>query len=196
MTPLIELVLRGGDAEKTLVYACGKCKLTAHSKEFAEACCATPTCHTCGKECDRGYCKACADKKHNERLQKQFESAEKVTLAEYQGTYLYCPVAEEYYRDFEEFLEAQVMTDIPKWVFGTTKISPSTDAQGLVESALCDEFHEGAGEDITDEQIRALQEFLNGWWKETEIVSFVEDPSVVVTFEKEVEEYLKDNSDD
>ncbi len=119
-TPL-ELVLKGGNPEKVVLWGCGTCRVTTRSHEEAVSCCAPWVCEKCGDEV-KSYCKACSKKEQHARAQAQYDKAKKVLWTEYTGEWLCCDHCDEYYPDVDSLLDAhEDNAEFPTWAWGTYK---------------------------------------------------------------------------
>lgn len=70
------------DGRSAGIYACGKCRIVAHSKSLAEQCCAPYLCTHCGNETEAKYwtvCRPCQAKQKLAKEAERFAAAEKVT---------------------------------------------------------------------------------------------------------------------
>jgi len=192
--PPLELVLKGGDPEKVALWCCGTCKLTARSKDEAIACCAPFVCETCGKEV-KSYCKECSDKEQHEKSQARYDKAKKVPWLEYDGTWLCCDHCDEYFADVDELLDAhEDNAELPTWAWGTYRQDFTLDAESIIEHGL-DEFHDGAGEDIGNADVKELQTFLDAWCKKQDVGSYFADHGVVVDFESITDKVIEERKE-
>ncbi|MGJ0846524.1 hypothetical protein ACR77J_07540 [Tissierella praeacuta] len=130
-------------------------------------------CRFCGELLPRGYMKCDCEgyKKHEEEKyikaeQERFEKAKKISYEDYIKQFpdymIYDVNSGRYYSDFED-LEEQCKWDeapLPKYVYGTHKMSICLDVDSIIESA-CDELHEGAMYDLNgeDELSSAIDDF-------------------------------------
>lgn len=194
--PPLELIIKGGDANKIAVYACSVCRLTARSEEDAKMCCVPYTCDECGKEI-KSYCEECSKKKQQKKDQETYDKAKKVKYADYDGQMIYCDCHDNYYWDIDEFLDAHDEPDVPTWVWGTYQMAFSLDADEIIHDQLeRQEFYEDAHESISGEAIKEMQKFFDGWKVKNPLNSYMVDHSIVVDLEKEVSEYLKERYGD
>lgn len=74
-----------------------------------------------------------------------------------------------YFSDWDEFFDywhdnCEDIEERPEYVWVTTKVDMSMDAQYIVDNAT-EDLYEDAIEDISTEKIRQLQDFLDGWCK-------------------------------
>jgi poly-D-alanine transfer protein DltD len=82
---------------------------------------------------------------------------------------------EGYFSDIDELIEycEENESEVPKYVWSTTKNTLSIDACNIVEQA-CEELHEDAYQNVTDEQ--ELQDFLDKWCdKQSGVDTFMVD---------------------
>ncbi len=196
----IECVQKGGDPEKTVVWACGTCKLAKESKQDALECCSPLVCEKCGKEY-KSYCEDCTKKEQFAREQAVYDKAKKVMLSEYAGEWLCCDHCDEYYPDVDSLLDAHDDGDgeeLPTWAWGTYEVKFTLDAEEIITQQLeQQEFYEEAIETFANGAIVELQRLLDTWlatWTQDTKAYFV-DPSVAVDFEALVSARRKDNAD-
>lgn len=191
----IECIQKGGDPEKTVVWACGTCKLAKSSKEDALECCAAWVCDECGQEIKKySFCEDCSRKKQHAKEMALYAKAKKVTYAEYTGQMLCCDHCHEYFWDLDSYLDGhQDDPDMRTWVWGTYETTLSLDAERIIADQLeSQEHHEEAFDSISKEAITEMQTFFNEWLKKVKLNSYMEDNSIVVDIEKEVAEYVKE----
>lgn len=191
--PPLELLLKGGDPNKVVLYGCGTCHRSTATRQEALECCVPYVCEDCGAEY-KSYCEPCGKKKSEAKEQAIYDKAKKVSITEYSGQMLYCDHCYEYFWDLDTFLDDHADQEtIPDWVWGTTQHGLKLDAEDIVCRQLeNDEFYEGAGDSIPKESIAEMQSFFNGWLVKNPLDSYEQDCSTVVNIEKEVEEYLKE----
>lgn len=147
-----------------------------------------PLCPLCGEPkrgmCMNKECRAIRDAEREEKaLSKAIKSEYEDVPAEhkemlYSEKYDY---NEGYFTDVGEFIDYCKDNDIevPKYVWSTTKIGLSIDAGSVIESA-CDDLHEDAYQNITDE--KGLQEFLDAWCaKQTGTDTYTADYKYAIT---------------
>lgn len=189
--PPLEMVLKGGDPNKVVIWGCGTCKISASSFEQAQSCCAPWVCEECGKEVT-SYCKECSDKKQWAKDKALYDKAKKVTYAEYAGVMLYCDHCENYYDDVDGFLDGHDDTDDPPtWAWGTYEKKFRIDADDMLEGQLeREEMHEDAMSHYSKEAITALQLMLDSWTENNPVNTYYPDNDVVVDLDKEVEAAL------
>ena len=147
-----------------------------------------PLCPLCGEPkrgmCMNKECRAIRDAESEEKaLSKAIKAEYKDVPLEhkemlYSEKYDY---NEGYFTDVGEFIDYCKDNDIevPKYVWSTTKIGLSIDAGSVIESA-CDDLHEDAYQNITDE--KGLQEFLDAWCaKQTGTDTYTADYKYAIT---------------
>lgn len=180
----IECAQKGGDPEKTVVWACGTCKRAADSKESALECCAPYVCDDCGKEV-KSYCEDCSKKKQWAREKVTYDKAKKVMLSEYGGDWLCCDHCDEYYPDVDSLLDAHDdEEELPDWAWGTYEVKFVLNAEDIIDQQLeRDEFYDGAADNISKEAVQELQTFLTAWATKQDLKAYMIDNSVVVDFE-------------
>lgn len=164
--PLIELIEKGGDPAKVLIYACGTCRNVRPSAETAEQCCAPYACRKCKVETPRYrlICDACqrAETDHAAavRTAKAFNAAEKILLSEYKGTW----VCTAYFADESDYVEVDDIVDEERpWVWGCTPLPwPLPDMQDVMANLL-EDFPEQSMDDI---DFPSLQAHVAEWFKQ------------------------------
>jgi hypothetical protein len=195
--PPIELVQKGGDPDKTIVWACGGCKIARASKQEALECCAPWACETCGKDIKAySYCDECTGKERAAVEKAQYDAAQKVMLSEYAGEWLYCDHCNEYYEDAYALLDAHDdAEEYPTWAFGTTAQSFTLNAEDIISQQLeQQEFYEDAFSRFKAEDIKEMQDFFDAWLKKLDVQSYMVDQTVVVNFEALAEKYKRGDS--
>jgi len=189
----LELILKGGDPNKTIVWVCGTCKFTRGNQADALECCAPFICGKCGKP-NKSYCEACVKKEQDAKEQERYDKAQKVPYAEYTGKMFSCSHCNEYYFDIDAYLVAHDGGIPPMWVWGTYAMPLALDAEQVIYDQLeQQEFYENATEDIPKEARQEMQAFFNAWLKKYGLTAYMEDNTIVVDVSKEVETFLKEN---
>lgn len=166
MKPILELVLKGGDAEKVVAVACGKCRIVAVNRQAAEQCCAPYDCDMCGQKCEGRWtrCESCRQKVHAKRDQERFDKAKKIQLKDYDFEYV-CIDGEETTRSVDDVLDRNEDLDPDddgyiRWAWACRPESwPHFDARDIIYSH-CEDLFEDASEDLDAE---ALQKALDEW---------------------------------
>jgi hypothetical protein len=192
----IECIQKGGDPEKTVIWACGTCKLAKASKEDALECCAPYVCEKCGKEV-KSYCEDCSKKKQWAREKATYDKAKKVMLSEYSGDWLFCDRCNEYHPDVDSLLDAHDDDDDPPtWAWGTTEQPFTLDAERIISDELeSQEFYEDAFDNISGESLKELQTFLDAWLKKQDMKSYMVDYGTVVDIEALVNQRRKEQDE-
>jgi hypothetical protein len=191
----IECVQKGGDPEKTVVWACGTCKLAKESKDSALECCSPYVCEKCGKEC-KSYCEDCSKKERFAREQATYDKAKKVMLSEYSEDWLFCDHCEEYFSDVDSLLDAHDdAEDPPTWAWGTYETPFTLNASDvLIQFLEQQEFYEEAFEHIDGAAIDEMQNFFDAWLKKQNMKSYMVDYSTVVDIEALVNQRKKERN--
>lgn len=143
-------------------YKCENCGSNFSTKESANNCCQPRNCKDCGVELSKTWyytvCSGCKLKheaikeldRYNKAIKYTCESAPKESI-EYVFSELY-PYNEGYfYADDFDIAEHNI-----KYVYGTKRVSPSFDAQDMIESMLEESF-EDANDRVSDEERDKLQ---------------------------------------
>ena len=193
---VLELVLKNTD--EVVAWACGVCKYTRHSYQEAELCCKPYICEVCNSTCSTQYfCSDCTKKKSQEREQKQYDEAKKVTYGDYLGEWIYCDCCCEYFADVDSFLDShQDHESIPTWVWGTTESNFDLDAERIISDQLeSQDFYEGAFDSIPRNEIYKLQLFMDNWRTDNKLLSYQADFSTVVQLDDIIEKFKLDNED-
>ncbi len=140
-------------------------------------------CEYCGKILPKGRLKCDCEKQREidekERRIKYKEMISKATEVDMKDigsdTWLYDEQTDDYfsdvdcfveaYKDNEEFANAKEMFEnLPEVLWLCDNVDISMDADSIIESA-CEELHEEAEENITDEDRKELQGMLDRWCK-------------------------------
>lgn len=187
----IECVQKGGDPNKTVVWACGSCHYSKSSREEALECCSPNVCDSCGQEY-KSYCEPCTNKKRFEQEKAVYDKAKKVPYADYGGDMLYCEHCENFFPDADSFMDGhQEEEEPPSWAWATEEKAFRMNAEDVLYSQLeREEMHEEAFDNIGKEALSTFQAMLDAWTATNEIVSYFPDYSVVVDLDKEVEREL------
>lgn len=192
----IECVQKGGDPEKTVVWACGTCKLAKESKESALECCAPYVCDQCGREI-KSYCEDCSKKKQWAREKATYDKAKKVMLSEYAGDWLCCDHCDEYFPDVDSLLDAHDdEEEPPTWAWGTYEMKFTLDAEDIISQQLEQQEHyEDAFDNFANGAIKELQDFMDTWAAKQDVKSYMVDNGVVVDFEALVNQRKKEQDE-
>lgn len=154
----------GGDG---LVHLCIYCGNPVNSRYFSIV---------CGhKECIEKNRKERAlnlKKKREENEKKMFKSAQKISYEECPEFYRECLFLDSYseegkfFEDFEELFEwaGEKGITIPEYVWATNCTQITLNARDMVSNA-CEELWEEAYYQISEEDIKELQEYLDEWCK-------------------------------
>lgn len=165
-------------------------------------------CEFCGKPLKKGNrrcnCEGFKQKEKEEyeqHYQKIIDKAKEVYLKE-TSYYLYDECSDEFFSDESEFVEYYwqgyhedskgcVNFDeyfeykVPKILWDCSKTKISMDAYSIIESA-CEELHEDAFDDIGEDSITELQNYLDDWCRnQTCTETYCPDYSQYVKVEKE-----------
>lgn len=167
---------------------CGKYYLT---KAHADECCIekpAKVCDVCGKPMDKtDYYTVCSDCRAEKERVKELERYKKAThytfetapkdSIEYMYSELY-PYNDGFMSDFEDSMEKEYGI---KYVYGTQRVSPSYDAQDLVDSML-EESYEGVEDHVEQTEVAKLQEAIDAFVKNHNgsIDHFEVDYSIVI----------------
>jgi len=148
------------DGRHTGVYYCEQCKVTHHTKEFAEVCCNPAKC-VCGADCSqyRTKCNACIDLELKEKEKARFVAAEKVT--DWNGP-VFDESTDEYYSSVCDFIEQNDDYECKYlWTCFSTPVC-SLDYDTIIENAT-DEAYEDFEPGCLDgdEELKAALEKFN-----------------------------------
>lgn len=162
------------NGKKVDAWTCSCCGKSYLSKLVADECCIekpAKTCNVCGKPMDKlDYYTACFDcrtekervkelDRYNKATHYTFDTAPKDSI-EYMYSELY-PHNEGYMSDFEDYMVEEYGIT---YVYGTKRISPSYDAQDVVDSML-EESYEDAVERVNDKETNKLQKAIDTFVK-------------------------------
>jgi hypothetical protein len=178
---VLELVLKGGDPEKTVAVACSECRLVALNEQVAQQCCRPRVC-PCGVEIDkrRGWtaCDDCRAKTRAEEEKVRFNKAAKVHARDYTGRMIYSEGFQEFFT-LDDYADRNECDDIEseEYVWGTVSTGISIDAESVVESAL-DDHHEDAYDQIVN--VDCLQDAIDAWIAEQDVETFYADYNTAV----------------
>ncbi len=139
-------------------------------------------CKYCGKQIPKGYIDLCdcdqyKAKVEEERRIKYQEMISKATEVELKDidsdTWLYDEQTDDYFSNVDYFVEAykdndefaddkEMLENLPEVLWLCNNVDISMDADSIIENA-CEELHEDAEENITDDDRKELQELLDSW---------------------------------
>lgn len=165
------------NSEKETIYKCKKCGSLYYSYESAETCCGPKTCKECGKEIPywKEICCECRDK----RL---FDEAKKIHLEDYNGSYVYDYISEEYFSSIDDLIDFYYDKDeeLPKYCYACTPISYSLDIYSVIENEIIDlyEDYEEVIASLID--LDKLEDFVEEWNKKQINISYEQDQSTVI----------------
>ena len=179
--------LKNKETVEVVVYACGYCGQLWRNKEDADLCHMDRTCSECGtlieKKSYYTLCDSCKIKKEEEKMQKMYNNARKITYKEYvresPDNHLY--MDGNFYSEAEDMEYSFEKEDMPEWVFGTKKVYVKLDAESIVQ-----QFEENCElEDYyMDEQAKGeIYDFCEKWNEKHSQDVYYEDMSVVVLLE-------------
>ena len=181
----LETVLKGGDPEKTVVWACGTCKRATDTRESAVECCAPNICDACGNVFGGFYCIPCSIQRGFDKDKQVYDNAKKVPYASYGGGMLYCDHCEKYFSDVDElFDDHDDVEELPTYAWGTEEMTFSINAEEMVADTLERlEFHDDAIDNVSADALKELQVFLDAWAAKQKLTSYLVDFGVVVEFD-------------
>lgn len=139
-------------------------------------------CQYCGKQIPKGYidkcdCKQYKAKKDEEKrikYQEMVSKAEEVDIKDIDHEmWFYDEQTDDYFSDIDYFVDAykdsdeyesdeEMINNLPEVLWLTDPVDISMDADSIIESA-CEELHEDAYENISDKDIKELQNILDKW---------------------------------
>jgi len=197
--PPLELIVKGrGDSAdpETVAWACGECGVVCATETQAETCCFR-RCEDCNAvvELDRKHwlvCRGCQDKRFKAREadqeEKRIAKASRVSVASYAGEFFFWEGRGSdsgFFSSYEELVDYcdHWESKLPDAVWACSPRPLRIDAQHIVEAAVCDDHHEGAYDEISSEEIDALQKLLDDWCDATGVVSYFPDYDVRVVLD-------------
>lgn len=133
-------------------------------------------CEYCGKILSKGEvkcdCKKQREIDEEERIIKYQETIAKATEVNLKNlksdTWLYDEETGQFFSDIEDFVEwvddKEMFGRLPEILWLCDDVNISMDADSIIESA-CDELHEDADDNISYEDRKELQKFLDAWCK-------------------------------
>lgn len=152
------------------VWMCGECQKVAYDEALANRCCVDRC--GCGVEVKKYalMCESCRLAHHEEWIQKKYDEAPKVSLADYKHDMV---VVHGDGVSVEEWLESEE----PKWAFAVSSIGmPYLDAEDILYTLL-EDFHPEAKEDV---DINDLQNSINHWQEQQVVRWWREDGRIVI----------------
>lgn len=212
MPDAVELLLPGGAGSKvwmcpecrTLVSRCyqpvgdgnGKSYTPEERDEFARRsagrCCEEAKC-PCGnglghKNKQGGWTK-CGDCRHRDeqdREQKRFDKATKLSEAEWDGP-VWTP-GDKFFMSLEDFHDHYLDSEPddfvrPEYVWCSKPVKWQPDLSGYVMDQVSDNFHEDAADQIDAAALKELDDFGEAWWATHSVQSFEVDYSKCVLIE-------------
>lgn len=139
-------------------------------------------CQYCGKQIRKGsidYCD-CEQYKAKEKEEKRIKYQEKISKAEEidikdtdSEMWFYDEQTDDYFSDIDSFVDTykdfdeyesdeEMMNNFPEVLWLTDPVDISLDADSIIENA-CEELHEDAYDNISEEDIKELQNLLDEW---------------------------------
>lgn len=184
------------DNKPTDVWMCQQCKrlrspaVDNDPKAGAERCCRPYVCSGgCGKELPynqhRTRCDDCCRKDQEAKEHKAFEKAKKLKPEEWDGPVFdrhdqFFMSLDDYFDHYHEDEELKEGTYV--WCAREIKFEPCVD--NMIESAL-DNHHEDASDRISTAEMKRLEDFVDQWAKDQNILSYEPDGKQVVLIEPE-----------
>lgn len=193
----IPLTQQGSD--RVIAYACGKCHQVVSLKlntlgilpeAYARNHCAEVyyKCSGCGKESKyrMSSCSSC-------RQKEQFESAEKLSIKDWQDEYIYDSMSDQYFSSLDEFFDYYHDTssdERPRHVNTTKQIKwKGIDVSRLYESEFESFSTDGYYEEEHLVDAKGLEQFLKDWSAKQDISVYESNPDKVVLITEE--DYLR-----
>lgn len=189
------------NGKKCSVWACGKCNMAARTEQDAKDCCAPRLC-ACGEVIEESYCvscKKCRREKETKADEARYTAAEKVPYSSYDGPGFFIDGDDHFFEDLETLFDHYRYmfpeADLPRWAWGAVREKLSIDSADVIESILeSSEWFEEAADYIPQslwDELRTVFEKV-----ENEIPAcFRQTFKTIITFEKEAEEYEKEESE-
>jgi hypothetical protein len=197
MEPILELIVKGGDSERVVATACGKCKIVAINEYIAKQCCMPRACGRCGKPSPQYWmlCDDCRTADADEKERQLFEKATKVLLADYDHEYVSLPGSDEY-PGIDEVMElneniaagrescSRLRTSPIDWAFAVQSSPWGRPCADSVIEQICDDLYESAHERLDAD---SLQKVMDEWLEsQGPSYCFTEDRSRVVIFNPKI----------
>lgn len=190
------------NSDKTIGYACPKCHLFCSpliyvakwedalkaAYSHATSCCGDRMCSDCGanmgptKGTNWLHCTDCREKKATEKESQLFHKAEKVTLAQYDGEWLY--YADEFYNDADSLLDT-FNENPPKYAWACYSLELKMNAEDIVVSYLENDHHDDSFDEVGNTMIERLQKYLDLWCKKTGVHSYLPNFKLAVLLPRE-----------
>jgi len=179
------------DGEPSGIFYCSACRYVGSSEHAAKTCCAPKTCKDCGESYERrwGYvvCPRCLAIRDEKRCQERWEQASKISGYTWKG-----PIvtdgqegyADGYWHNLDElqdWLEEEGKTLDDVRCYATTEVRMHAEAEWLVEG-MCEEQHDEAYGEISNEAIMELQKMLDAWCEKHGTTSWFEDFTRALVF--------------
>ena len=198
----LELVFRGSSTGPAAAFACPTCgtlfipnaknPAEERKREAAEHC--MKTCE-CGKPITVSYrllCTECSDRKAAEKEKTRFAKATKLLYEQYEGPVYWegheGGLGDGYFCGVDEILDYCATEDvkIPEYVWACSAHEFRLDGERFIENELeRQEMYDEAGEGISDDSRKQLQDFLDVWSKAQDIVGYKYDYTRAVLVPKE-----------
>ena len=177
------------------VWMCGKCRrlhgtnMDRDPQAAANHCCMPYICNGgCGKllphEKYRTRCDECCSKDRQEKEARAFEKAKKLTPQEWDG-----PVFDRhdnFFMSLDDFFDRchddEDYRKYGTYVWCAREIKFSPNVEHMIESAL-DNHHEDAGDLISTEATKELEDFVEQWAAKQGVLSYEPDGKNVVVIE-------------
>lgn len=153
----------------TAIYACRDEAVRDAARDAALKCCKEWKCEKCGSEAKRFYtkCGNCQEVELVAREEARWQSAPKITIAEYEHPNGMVCDGDQYWT-VSEYVEGEVYLRHPRVYFCDPIRGVKIDAGDILENALQD-HHEDAYEEIDG---KGLQELLDAWCARQTVTSW------------------------
>ena len=139
-------------------------------------------CKYCGKQiqkdsidsCDCEQYKAIDDEEKKIKYQEKFAKAEEVDIQDVDSDmWFYDEQTDDYFSDIESFVDSykdfdeyesdkEMMNNLPEVLWLNDPVDISIDAYSIIENA-CEDLHEDAYDNISDKDMKELQNILDEW---------------------------------
>lgn len=139
-------------------------------------------CKYCGKQIQKGSIDSCdceqykakEEEKNRIKYQELIDKAEEVDIKDVDSDmWFYDEQTDDYFSDIESFVDAyrdfeeyesdeEKMNNLPEVLWLTDPVDISMDAYSIIENA-CEDLHEDAYDNISDKDMKELQNILDEW---------------------------------
>lgn len=171
-------------------WCCSACNTVWFDARSADDCCQQATCSSCSAACpiNSSRCGSCSELERQLPDVALFEAATKVWYPDYDGIFLYWPVAGgrgEFFRSRTDIEKYCVAKDIepPRWVWACEQVGFLIDAEAVLAGAR-DSDQNPIRDLVEDPDVEKLQDILDEWVMARDLFSHRIDYNTAVVIDR------------